>query len=438
MHIRSLKIMGLYGHYNKELKFPSDSVLLVGINGSGKTTILNLIKWLLEPSIADLSCTQFDSIELELYYSNKQYMISCNHDGDMLHYNLKVDGIVFHPLSVRLDELPPRYNNDYRLKTKIRKRFENLTPDENELDTWNQLKTLPQLEFLNVNRLSLNQLDVETKDRTNSYEKSSIAVVSKLIQDTFIRCDNIVHGLTEEMKFKLMMLAFDSLFDDSYSSDKRISSPTIKDIEGVKSRVVNLFLTEKANSDDLKTVEKYFDTLKAIKKSKDETKDNIDARVKYLLNVNQYDKVTKMLQEFENLEEKKKVAMKGINDFLFIINSYLEDSYKELCFNNETSVLQCNIKDFNGNIIEEGIDVRFLSSGEQQLIILFGTLMFSQKDDTIYIIDEPELSLHVKWQESLFDHLKQIRSKDNQLIVATHSPIFAEKNRKNAVILYPY
>ena len=46
--------------------------------------------------------------------------------------------------------------------------------------------------------------------------------------------------------------------------------------------------------------------------------------------------------------------------------------------------------------------------------------------DTIFIIDEPELSLHVDWQRILFPTLLKQNS-SNQFIVATHSPFIYAK-----------
>jgi AAA domain, putative AbiEii toxin, Type IV TA system/Pentatricopeptide repeat domain len=62
-----------------------------------------------------------------------------------------------------------------------------------------------------------------------------------------------------------------------------------------------------------------------------------------------------------------------------------------------------------------------LSSGEKQiLIILFTTLLQNQKP-YILLMDEPEISLHIDWQRSLIQHIKQINPLC-QIIMATHSP----------------
>jgi predicted ATP-binding protein involved in virulence len=64
-----------------------------------------------------------------------------------------------------------------------------------------------------------------------------------------------------------------------------------------------------------------------------------------------------------------------------------------------------------------------LSSGEQHQIILLYELIFNLAPDTLVLIDEPEISLHVAWQELFIsDLLKIMQLQKTQAIVATHSP----------------
>jgi DNA repair exonuclease SbcCD ATPase subunit len=51
MIISRIEVSKLYGYMNKVIDFNSEINLLVGINGSGKTSILNLVNWLLIPSL---------------------------------------------------------------------------------------------------------------------------------------------------------------------------------------------------------------------------------------------------------------------------------------------------------------------------------------------------------------------------------------------------
>ncbi len=105
-----------------------------------------------------------------------------------------------------------------------------------------------------------------------------------------------------------------------------------------------------------------------------------------------------------------------INKYLAIMNSFLADSKKTLSFKDDSSLLVTLPS-------KSPADVYFLSSGERQLFVLITTLMFSDeinRADAV-IIDEPELSLHLKWQEMFVESLLEANP-SIQLILATHSP----------------
>lgn len=65
-----------------------------------------------------------------------------------------------------------------------------------------------------------------------------------------------------------------------------------------------------------------------------------------------------------------------------------------------------------------------LSSGEQQVVYRVGYLLkhLNIKMGGIVFIDEPELSLHPRWQEGYVPFLKSIFGDDIQFVIATHSP----------------
>lgn len=64
-----------------------------------------------------------------------------------------------------------------------------------------------------------------------------------------------------------------------------------------------------------------------------------------------------------------------------------------------------------------------LSSGEQHELVMFYDLIFNASENTLILIDEPELSLHIKWQLDYVDELLQIISVTKfSAVLATHSP----------------
>jgi ABC-type transport system involved in cytochrome c biogenesis ATPase subunit len=64
-----------------------------------------------------------------------------------------------------------------------------------------------------------------------------------------------------------------------------------------------------------------------------------------------------------------------------------------------------------------------LSSGEQQLLVLAYEVLFRSPPETLMLIDEPEISLHVLWQASFVDDLAEMGKLGGvRFLLATHSP----------------
>lgn len=66
-------------------------------------------------------------------------------------------------------------------------------------------------------------------------------------------------------------------------------------------------------------------------------------------------------------------------------------------------------------------DINGLSSGEKQLFARALTLKMVRANNSIILVDEPEISLHPKWQQRILRVYERI-GKNNQVIIATHSP----------------
>lgn len=80
-----------------------------------------------------------------------------------------------------------------------------------------------------------------------------------------------------------------------------------------------------------------------------------------------------------------------------------------------------------------------LSSGEKQLLLLFCNLLIARGQDSIFIIDEPELSLNVKWQRQLTSSLLDFGSSSRtQFMLATHSIELITRYRNCVLKLAPY
>lgn len=72
---------------------------------------------------------------------------------------------------------------------------------------------------------------------------------------------------------------------------------------------------------------------------------------------------------------------------------------------------------------EEPVGLDKLSSGEKHEFIMLFKLIFETPTDSLVLIDEPEISLHVSWQLEFMSDLARIQSANSfQCIIATHSP----------------
>ncbi|WP_427195002.1 AAA family ATPase [Morganella morganii] len=90
------------------------------------------------------------------------------------------------------------------------------------------------------------------------------------------------------------------------------------------------------------------------------------------------------------------------------------------------------------SISDEIIELSSLSSGEQNQIILLYNLIFKTNSYDLVLIDEPEISLHVAWQNQIIKNLERIMKVNNieQFIVATHSPHVIDGNWNLTIDLF--
>ena len=73
-----------------------------------------------------------------------------------------------------------------------------------------------------------------------------------------------------------------------------------------------------------------------------------------------------------------------------------------------------------------------MSSGEKQIVSLFGHLYLDENDSAFVFIDEPELSLSVDWQKTLLPDIAS-SPKFCGLLATTHSPFVFDNNLESVV-----
>ena len=115
----------------------------------------------------------------------------------------------------------------------------------------------------------------------------------------------------------------------------------------------------------------------------------------------------------QELERKRTELFAPLHSYESVANSFI--SNKQITVTEKGSVIKLltHVKKPNSGLLEW----RHLSSGEKQILILLTQALLSEREPVVYVADEPELSLHVKWQEMLMASLIKLAGRC-QFIVA--------------------
>ena len=62
-----------------------------------------------------------------------------------------------------------------------------------------------------------------------------------------------------------------------------------------------------------------------------------------------------------------------------------------------------------------------LSSGEKQILVILLTVLVQDKQPCVLLMDEPEVSLHIEWQQRIIGIIREMNP-NAQIILTTHSP----------------
>jgi len=82
----------------------------------------------------------------------------------------------------------------------------------------------------------------------------------------------------------------------------------------------------------------------------------------------------------------------------------------------------------------EELPLSKLSSGENNLIVIFYQIIFNTDENSLVMIDEPEISLNINWHYDFIDTLREIRKeKKIRYFIATHSPQIVNDYTQNCV-----
>lgn len=459
-------VYGLHGKYDIDIPICDNRLILVGVNGLGKTTVVNLIYFLLTAQWGRLLDTEFVSIAICLNEQNlnvsRQDIQNKNNlservDRVVARFAARspfptrvVQKVLAHPayqallnlspsernkaardLSRELD-MPPSYV--VRILDEIpRSMTEDLfestkdTPAISEFlsalkEAGNQqviyLPTFRRIEqdlksiFPNLEDDELRKLTSRSSNAFSPRNRGHVELVQFGMHDVEEKIAGELEAIRERTRSQLTNLTASYLKDIISNRADAIETDLLRDIDDqLVTSVLDRVDENTLSQEDKREVKLAIGRIRS-------GGNGFEARDKYLAYF-----FSRLLEIYLSLAESEK----NIRSLMTTCNRYLER--KHLLYND--AAFTVDIFDADNS----PLSWKVLSSGEKQVASLFTHLYLSRDTEQIVIIDEPELSLSVQWQKSLLPDISDSAT-CKLLIAVTHSPfIYANKLDPYAVDL---
>lgn len=427
MIIKRFSARKVHEYYDFNFSFNEDVSFLVGINGSGKTTALKLMQACIMFDIQFLVTNNFHSAEIEIIDLEREMKIRIEKTNDFTTFTVNEKTIKI--------EIPP-YLSDEKIKNnKIESEFERIRYDvitklnENIEEITNQRCPL----FLGLDRSSsrygedyydeLNYLHKRIGNHRVSEKIEGIENCHRLVESAYRKYRRASDGNLD----RILNIILESTFEYIDFSDKTpiigIANP-IEEIKNFQRRRPEIedFAKKIAGPNKLTLhIDKFFSKLEKITHENTE-KDELT--LQWIVNATQIRRVKSIIEELDRQKKAAERFYSPIKEYIDSMNKFFKHSKKSVEID---AVGKIKISQ-NG----KKVDIDNLSSGEKQLFILLTHAKLGSGKKRTFIVDEPELSLHMKWQEMLVDELLDFGEK-NQFIFATHSPEIVGLNTKKCI-----
>lgn len=434
--IKRFEIKKLHGRKNFDLRIKDNTLILVGENGTGKSTVLQLFFYLMSGQWASLLKYDFESLRLTIdddTHTINRSDLKIYRQGskafkgfpDSLLNELITDGDYLSAADLE------RISDEYSIPVRylMRELDRNLIMHEKRIGGQaGKIKKMhevikrsinSQILFLPTYRRIEQELESIFKgidDR--EFRKRELFIRRPAAFDTYVELvefgmkdvDNAIDNKVSELeKFareelnKLTVSYLGNIVEHEYMSIdlKKIKEAKDEDIENVINRIQEPILT-KENKNRLRTI-----IGDVRNKGKSDEHDRIVCHY-----------FTKLMAFHQELEEKET----NIVNFCNVCNEYMANK----TFRYNSSSYSFSITENYSDEEAQDIKLHQLSSGEKQIVSLFSHLYLSGGSQSYFVlIDEPELSLSVPWQRRF---LQDIRNSDfcSGLVAVTHSPFIYE------------
>jgi energy-coupling factor transporter ATP-binding protein EcfA2 len=434
MKLKCFSGADVYGYLNFRIDFNSDLSFLVGVNGSGKTTVLRLIQALLTPALRELVIIPFSEISVTFEDKGRESIISSRKTlGQLELFSSETQKPLILPL-IDQDEIEVISSHEER----ARNLFEEYQVKYSGNEVFQFISKLSAPIILGLERTQKSLADLSygyererlfaanTKQslRARRIIRGSLAAglmeTQVMVRDTYRRLRLIEGRHSERLRESILLSAF-RYYDFSFL-EKNVKSlvPDWVEQKQILERKaeINTALSKIGLSGDKITnvLETFFQRLEGLFASMGKIEQSKGVPIEWVINKAQIDRVSDLIQVIDVHRSEVDKLFAPISKFLESINSFYMDTGKSLSID---TVGQLKIQRPDKTYAP----VEALSSGERQLLIMFAHLIFNEFENrsNVFIIDEPELSLHLKWQERFVTKAIEVSPK-TQLILATHSP----------------
>jgi len=423
--ISKVKIEGFWDDKEVILNFKDDVNFLIGVNGSGKTTIINLIAASLNADFATLDKIQFRKIKIDFFdlignEANKQtYIIvekteRAHSPYSNIIFKIKIPGkskvSIFQLNEIEEDSLFRHYPLNYIYEHRLPR---SVGGGKLEKDINVALKAISNVTWLSIHRTSGPR---STDDK--SFE-STIDLKLKELSTDMVKYFGILDRKYSLETEKFQKNIFLSLIE-AKSGDDILSFSNDLDEEDEKESLKQIFLLFKLKENEFESkLENHYESFTNAKDKLDTGNLLLDDFAALL----DTKRIHSIVQEWNSLNEKKTNIHRPKFTLIEEINNLFQRKKIIITERNELQVETQSGKIF---------PLSHLSSGEKQLLIILGQCLLQENQNHVFIADEPELSLHIEWQEKLVSNLKNLNP-NAQIIFATHSPDIVS-NFSNSVI----
>ncbi|MDE0314146.1 MAG: AAA family ATPase, partial [Candidatus Poribacteria bacterium] len=399
--IESFKIEKLWGHRDIALTFKKDVNILIGPNGSGKTTILNLLNSILSLDISGILNVNFEFAEIHLRdFKNSSVLrtVKVHAANRFLRLELDEEEIGIDTESItgrRFTEHHGWLEKGNTLPERLPERFVRRTVVSEKF--YDELTTLVPLVWLPVSRrLPVTKYEEKWHTRTEPLESVDLRL-EELLED-ISRYHSILNAQLSERyrEFEHQVLSM-ILYSKEHDQLKSIRNSVFHSLptEVEKDQLLDAF--EDAGFLDEVMQSRIDDHFAALTVAEQvfvrihEGKD-IPAEFEDIFVIPLIGRTKAMVAYAKKLEKDKEDIFASLRRYEEIVNSFL--SNKSIKFD-ERGYLKIETSS------PADINPRLLSSGEKQILIFLTEALLRVAKSVVYVADEPELSLHVTWQEKL-------------------------------------